>query len=141
METTSDTYFVIRVKTYPKTSSNASENKAHVRYVVTRYSSETLTDRVEEATTFESSSIENLIRIYQNCLKRYAEGDVDYIKVSVNKIFEHIDLDKEEYLEERRRVALSKLSEDDVKALNVERLAVYNKLKYGEGNGIKPVVT
>ncbi len=136
METSSDTYFVIRVKTYPKTATTGE--KSHWRYIVTRYNADTLTDRIDEATSFDTLTTENLIRTYQNSLKRYTDADIDYIKISVKKVFEPIDLNKDEYLEERRRVALAKLADDDVKALGVEPLAVYNKLKYSEGTATKP---
>ncbi len=135
METRSDTYFVIRVKTCAKTSTTGE--KTYWRYIVTRYNVDTLTDRIEEATSFDESTVENLIRTYQNSLKRYGDADIDYIKVSIKKVFEPIDLSKDEYLEERRRVALAKLSDDDIKALGIEPLAVYNKLKYGEGTASK----
>jgi hypothetical protein len=90
-----------------------------------------LTDRIEEASQFNSSSVESIVKAYQLAVRKY-QREVQYVKVIVNTDTDVIDLDKDEFLEEKRRVALNKLSQDDIKALGLEKLATYNKLKYHE---------
>jgi hypothetical protein len=41
-----------------------------------------------------------------------------------------VDTHEGPFLEERRRAAFGKLTKDDIKALGVEGLAIYNKLKF-----------
>jgi hypothetical protein len=119
------------VKCFPKTQDTLSQNWTW-RYVSRQYSSELLTDRIEEASLFNDAPVENIIKAYQLALRKY-QREVEFVKVTVNSNTDIIDLDKDEYLEEKRRVALNKLNSDDIRALGLETLATYNKLKYHEG--------
>lgn len=86
---------------------------------------------IEQATNFFSLDIKDALDSYYHLKDQLHPGEEAYLlkitrKVSVEVIEfeEHIEL---EYL---RNKALSKLTKDEIRALGVEKLAVYDKLKF-----------
>jgi hypothetical protein len=76
------------------------------------------------------NNVPDLVKVYQKLVKEYGKDNVQLIRLKIT-IEEHIEeaLGAGEYLEERRRLALSKLQADDIEALGLKPLAAYNKLK------------
>jgi hypothetical protein len=55
---------------------------------------------------------------------------VEFVRVTVQTSIEKIGLDEGEYLDERRKNALAKLTPDDIQVLDLGKLASYDKLKH-----------
>lgn len=76
------------------------------------------------------NNVPDLVKVYQRLVKEYGKDGVQLIrlKISIEESVEEA-LGAGEFLEERRRLALSKLQADDIEALGLKPLAAYNKLK------------
>ena len=86
---------------------------------------------IEQATNFFSlEPKEALESFYQLKDSLYAGEEAFLIKVTRKVNIEVVEFEEDLELEYLRNKALSKLTEDEIRALGVEKLAVYNKLKY-----------
>ena len=83
-----------------------------------------------EAFDYSKESAAVLIESYRYLSSEYGEDNVEVVSVKIETEVSLVDLNEEVYMEERRRIALNKLTTDDIKALGLEQLAVYHKLKY-----------
>ena len=92
--------------------------------------SPSLVAKIDEATHFEAHQTQAIVALYQKLIKGRDADEVEFVKVKITTETEPVPMDSPELLDERRRVALNKLTHDDVLALGVEGLAVYSKLKH-----------
>lgn len=86
--------------------------------------------KIDDASKFTLDQTEAIVAFYHKLMKNPKVVGVEFVKVTVSTTIDIIPMDKDELLEERRRVALNKLNPDDIYALGVEGLATYSKLKY-----------
>lgn len=83
------------------------------------------------ATGLDLDNPEEVIKLYQYLVKQNGKDAVSLVRVQVAVRETTMDLlDKDEFLEARRKIALAKLQIDDVEALGLQKLAAYNKLRY-----------
>jgi aspartate/methionine/tyrosine aminotransferase len=88
------------------------------------------TKSIEQAVRFNNTSVKDFVAAYQKCANMHGDDNVAYARVTVTTVTEHLSVEEGDILEERRRVALAKLSRDDVKALGLENIAMYSMLKF-----------
>lgn len=103
------------------------------RYAKDAYRSDydpSFSTKLEDATTFTLDQTAAIVQFYQKLMKSSKVVDAEFVKVRLTTDIEAIPMDQNELLEERRRIALEKLTFDDVQALGVENLATYSKLKF-----------
>ena len=94
----------------------------------TDYEGTTTTTKVDDATHYDIEDVENIIKAYHKLAKRH--GEVEFVTVHITQEVTPVDLASDEFMEERRRVALAKLTREDIAALGVEDMAVLSKLKF-----------
>lgn len=91
-----------------------------------------VTTHLHEASAYDVEDVERIVLIYQNLLKDPRFKAVKFYKVVVQTNYEMVSMNEGEFLDERKRKALSKLDLDDVEALDLQSDAVYTKLKFHE---------
>jgi ATP:corrinoid adenosyltransferase len=91
---------------------------------------EKTTKSIDQAVRFNNTSVKDFVAAFQKCANVYGDDNVAYARVTVTTVTEHLSTDEGDILEERQRVALAKLSRDDVKALGLENIAMYSMLKF-----------
>lgn len=95
------------------------------------YSSYKLTKNVHEALPLNIANTDKIVTIIQRIIKQtknYKHGMVQLVEIKYTAKHETVDLDQPPYITERRSKALKKLSPDDIYALGIEKLAMYEKL-------------
>lgn len=91
----------------------------------------TLRQGYHSANPIDVDDAETVVRTYQRLVALYGMDNVTVVRLQVLVRETTMDLlDKDEFMEERRKVALSKLQSDDIEALGLQKLATYNKLRY-----------
>jgi hypothetical protein len=83
------------------------------------------------AQPIDVDDVETVVRLYQRLVKEYGADHVEIIRLQVLVRETPMDIiERDEFMEERRKVALAKLQSDDIEALGLQKLATYNKLRY-----------
>jgi hypothetical protein len=74
---------------------------------------------------------EKRIKFYLECVQRFRCGldGLEWVKVKKTTTHTTMPMNEDKLMEIRRSRALAKLTEDDVQALEVEKFAIYDKLK------------
>ena len=91
----------------------------------------TTTTKLDEATYYDVEDVESIIKAYHKLTKRH--GEVEFVKIHITQEITSVDLSADDFMEERRKVALAKLTKEDIEALGVKDLAVLSKLKFHNG--------
>lgn len=95
------------------------------------------TTNVREAMQFDLNDPQEIVKCYDWVAQGMRPSQpLELVRVSVTSEVEQIGMENEAILEERRRVALSKLNRQDIEALGVSHLASYSKLKYHGGKNV-----
>jgi hypothetical protein len=83
----------------------------------------------KDATAIDINKVDTLIDIRSKILTKVSEG-VELVKVEITTKHTPVDMGVGEILEKRQKVALAKLTVDDIHALGIEKIATYIKLRY-----------
>ena len=86
--------------------------------------------KADEATQFTLDQTSEIIKLYQKLIRMTKVVEAQLVKVTITTQIDIIPIDQEEFLEERRRIAIEKLTMDDIHALGVESMATYSTLKF-----------
>lgn len=103
------------------------------RYAKDNYRSDyepTFGTKVEDATHFNLDQTTSIVDMYRKLMKCRTVLEAEFVKVTISTDIDTVPMDQNEFLEERRRQALEKLTLDDIQALGVEGMATYSKLKF-----------
>ena len=83
-----------------------------------------------EAEQHGDKTATEVVEILERLYNRFPGTQYEFVKVNMSITVDPVDIDNDVYLEERRKIALAKLNPDNIKALGLESLATYNKLKF-----------
>ncbi len=89
----------------------------------------TFVTEVKDATPIDIDKVDTLLDIRTKILTKVPDG-VDLVKVEVTTKHNAVDMNVGEILEKRQKIALAKLTVDDIHALGIEKIATYIKLRY-----------
>lgn len=121
--TTSRRVFRVKIK------SRMGDEWKFVQNASETYRQNALTDDPLATEDLSTRPLDVIVKWAANLASRYPDG-VELVDVTITTKCVTVDFNSGDLLEHRRKVALAKLDQSDIEALNVEKLAAYNKLKF-----------
>lgn len=85
---------------------------------------------LEDAMNFDGEGEERLMDVCQAFQTQHDDKDCEIVRITTTTVIEDIMEDSETFKELRQKNALAKLSEKEIKALNLVPIAVYIKTKF-----------
>lgn len=129
MSKTSQELHVFRMKVRVDAEAGTTEVWRFAKDNASRGYEPTAVSKLDDATKFDPEDSVKVAKFYQRIVALRNVSEVEFVKVTLETSIDVIDLNTGELLEERRRQAIQKLSVDDIEALGLEGLAIYEKLK------------